>query len=274
MFTRHRIIILLAATVLLLGAIFYAVLRPAHTLEPSYGGKTLSDWLTSRNMSWQCIFLEWDVRVPQTEAAAIRAMGTNSIPFLLEWIQYESPALKAKIFVLNNSFSWSESFKNRLLFKELRAENAAIAFVVLGSRADEVIPELTRLMNTSSSAIQVRAAHALGGIGKAALPPLMAILTNRRSDPDGTVMSAIRALGRLKLQSDLVVPALTNFLTAHEPILQACAADTLEQFGTEARPAVLFLQKLLNDSDLMVRESATNALLKIAPEALTNAPAR
>ena len=47
---------------------------------------------------------------------------------------------------------------------------------------------------------------------------------------------------------------------------------SLGRFGPEARAAAGALQRVLSDPDATLRRYATNALRKIAPEYLTNAP--
>jgi hypothetical protein len=56
--------------------------------------------------------------------------------------------------------------------------------------------------------------------------------------------------------------------------LRVVSAQVLGECGSEARLAIPFLQMILNDPAYIVRQNATNALLKIAPEALTYAPTR
>src|SRR5947208_533266 len=53
-------------------------------LEPEYQGKTLSEWLHSPDS---------DSR--ETQAVAVRAIGTNALPWLLKWIQKDRPATKS-----------------------------------------------------------------------------------------------------------------------------------------------------------------------------------
>lgn len=287
--TRRKFLIL-AAAVLLLGIVLFAAVR--YHREPSYEGKTLSEWLTSG--------LYWNDGVPEVEAVAIRAMGTNVIPFLLDWIQYQPRDWNGKVDKFSLRFLGLNFFERHQISEAVRAYNAATAFEVFGSEANPAIPELTRLMETSvGDYIPIHSSLALAKIGPAAFPALLARLTNQptkvsyrsffvvemmgtnafpvvpimlqclTNDDRKAVMSAIMALGKFKLQPDLVVPALTNILTDPQPVLKVVAADALKQFGPEAHIAVPLLQRLLSDSSPHVRKAATNALLKIDPQALT-----
>src|SRR5580700_3724096 len=82
--TRLRIVMAVAA-VAFIGWLGWKVLCPA---EPSYQGKSLSEWLDEYNRAGST-----DKIGPVSEA--IRAMGTNSLPFLLANIRpADSPRAK------------------------------------------------------------------------------------------------------------------------------------------------------------------------------------
>src|SRR5438270_12088434 len=59
--------------------------------EPEYKGKKLSEWLLAYRDGLTN-------RVVQEEAAkAVRQIGTNSLPFLVSWMDYEQPKWKDKL---------------------------------------------------------------------------------------------------------------------------------------------------------------------------------
>jgi HEAT repeat protein len=60
----------------------------------------------------------------------------------------------------------------------------------------------------------------------------------------------------------------------HDALLRTSAILTLGDFGQKARRAVPTLLAALSDTEAAIRDSATNALQSIAPEALRNASAR
>ncbi len=78
----------------------------------------------------------------------------------------------------------------------------------------------------------------------------------------------------MNVEPELVVPILTDNLQGPAPEPRATAAYLLSVFGEDGRPAVPALLSLLSDADKSVRTAATNALLKIAPEVLTNTPTK
>src|ERR1043166_359150 len=108
--------------------------------EPEYGGKRLSEWV--QNLTYE---------PPYGEAhEAVLHVGTNAIPYLLKWIQYEPAGWRASLYgtmnLVLNEFVWHLPDK-----KNVRAEGARHAFRSLGPKAKAAVPDLTRIMLTSKS---------------------------------------------------------------------------------------------------------------------------
>ena len=248
--------------------------------EPSYKGRTLKKWVLQSGR------LYYDHPERNKEASeAIAIIGTNSIPYLLKWIQYK-PSFKLYKFYDNiNEFSRKHELPDYFRFltrdeKDELARSAADAFKILGSNAEGVIPELVALMNNTNRHIFVRAhaARALSGIGEKSFPYLMQALTNGPptavahiiynlgglgtnarpaipalinflQDPNPNIVAcAAWALGTLSLEPTVVVPALTSCLTNSQKIPQAFALQSLGQFGSDARSAMPALQQLLTNT--------------------------
>jgi hypothetical protein len=306
---KRRHILLLLAAALLAGAVIVALI-PAR--EPSYGGRKLSEWLR--------LYMEGGRPAQEQARHAIRQIGTNAIPFLLRWIQYEPWGLKGRIQGelaarpgLRTAVEKLEAHRRIQVWlstdKKMQLSNGAInAFGVLGRDAKSAFPELVRLASNRRATVSAwQATYALTQIGmdaevlplfmadlrspqvevrrmgagniallatnaRPAVPLLIQCLTNER-----TYCEACYSLGELKLEPDLVVPALTravqssNFPWPISPLDRAMASTALSKFGPEASSAVPALLNLLTNSYFHTREQATNALLKIAPQALTNA---
>jgi len=90
---------------------------------------------------------------------------------------------------------------------------------------------------------------------------------------------AILSLGQIGAQnrahSGVAVHALTNFLRADFPLItRKLAVRSLGSYSNEAGIAVPLLLDLIDSPDSDLRVSVTNALMSIAPEVLTNAPAK
>lgn len=292
--SRDILVLLLVG---LLGVVFFRLI--SHSVEPSYNGKRLSDWvLDYEEVTSQGRSSEVD--------AAVRQIGTNALPYLLKWIRYEPPAWKRKLSVtLKGVSDWSGSAIDDLSSeKEFRANGAVLAFKALGPEARGVIPDLARMVNDPKFGHGPRRAlSTLGFLGTDALPALLLALTNQQpmvrffalsavrdlqtnarpavplliqllGDPGQPIADrAARILGELKLEPALAVPALISSLQDSRASVRECAAEALRAYAEDTRPAVPMLLTPTIDPDLPVRRNATNALLMIAPEALTNVPA-
>ena len=79
---------------------------------------------------------------------------------------------------------------------------------------------------------------------------------------------AILALGRVSE----AIPALTARLQDPVPTLRHLAAVELGRFGAEARSSVPALNGMLTDDDRSCRQAAREALEKIDPASLSQAP--
>ena len=201
--------------------------------EPSYNGRTLSEWLNRIDKGqWGA----WD-------EAPIRALGTNLIPACLKWISYEGgiPLRNRIAKLVERVFP---ALGRRLTDNRWGRSNRVVyVFKILGPQARAAIPELTRLAQTAIPALADgsqpgragRCIDCLGFIGPEAIPSILSLVTN---SPPLTRCTAIWKLGG---------------------------------FGTNAVAAVPTLRLALTDTDPYVFNAASNALVKIAPEVLTNA---
>jgi HEAT repeat protein len=93
-------------------------------------------------------------------------------------------------------------------------------------------------------------------------------------DPaDDVCYGAAEMLGRMRLEPDQSVPALIHCLNkSPNPMARAAAAESLGRFRNNAMPAVPSLHAALTDTNSYVQLLAKEALLKIAPQTLTNTP--
>jgi hypothetical protein len=266
--------------------------------QPVYNGKTLSAWvneLQSDGVGGRPELL--------TEAVeALRAIGERAVPFLLEWLLQprvlERPP--ARIFgkarslgpaaipvAAVESMRWRHEFPAPGLI--------ANAFEALGPKAISAIPELARALNDpdhpawfwaldalcafGAEAIRVlqslaakfeaRPRHlgsivdTFGNMGPHALPMLPFLIECGRNEDSSVRSSAVHALGRLRLRSDLVVPALVSALRDPELLVRLAAVNAISLHGKEAIPALPELGELANGSEQCVREAATRALIRI-----------
>jgi len=193
--------------------------------EPEYGGKRLSEWV--EQIGGKTI----GFRGPSdTERMAIGTIGTNAIPYLLEWILYEQPRWKDDLYAyLNSEFGWS--LKDNLL---ARAKGAVNAFETLGPNAAIAIPELARLMTCSNEGeVRTRAVDALATLGNLGLPPLLAALTNRPSQQRITTR-IIYGLATMRTNGQAAVPTLQVLLTDPSPDVSNAAVYAIWRIDSKA----------------------------------------
>jgi len=236
---------------------------PVQSAEPSFKHKTLTRWLQIYQKAAQ----NTPEEVASTEA--IRAIGTNALPTLVRMLKTRDINVQ---------------------------QSAETGFSILGSVAAPAIPELAVIMHGTNQIMSLFAATSLGRIGPPALPGLMAALTNRdynlatlgalgiselgsnaipavpiflrdlRSQNLFARERAADTLGNLALEPETVVPALTNLLNDVSLPTRCLVLGAIGHFHAAAKPAIPVIFPLLQDPEVTVRISATNALHDIAPD--------
>jgi hypothetical protein len=161
---RRRLFIIISASTF---AIILAVILWPGEREPQYNGIPLSKWLA-----------RYVDNKPQS-AEAIKHIGTNALPFLLRWIQFETPGWRTSLNHLGARLPSSVQ-KTRALHwllddgAQRRAELAVEAFWALGPKANPASDELLRLAlteNPRAPNTQRRATEALMNMAQARPAP-------------------------------------------------------------------------------------------------------
>jgi hypothetical protein len=257
---RKRGRIMLAAVVLVaLGGFTWLVLRPR---EPEYGGQSLSHWLRG-----------YDPRVvvgnKDEVDDAIRHIGTNAIPTLLQMLRESDSPLKSKLISMIDRQNWMPIYMLPSMDKNGAASKA---FIVLGPDAKDAAPSLIKIYEQKISVTsQYSTAEAIGGIGPAAIDAIPALIQGLRTTNWDVRLDTAWALGRIHSEPATVLPELQKLL--HDPNLyvRMATVKALQAFGTNATPAVPELTAMLNDQNKHMRVAATNALNQINPEAAAKA---
>src|SRR5262249_55241691 len=139
-----------------------------------YQGKSLSAWLEqyhdaledpwSPTTSGTALKGTEEGATAEQAQAAIRAMGTNALPVLVQMAGSCDPIWKRKLAPLY--------YRHRLLPlsapAEIRHRMAALGFYALGKEAKPAVPALKGLMEGNEPEVVFTAARALGYIGDAA----------------------------------------------------------------------------------------------------------
>jgi hypothetical protein len=151
---RRRLRLILLGCVV---SITLAVLVWPREGEPKYNEVALSTWLARCGSTNQAESL--------AAVDAIRHIGTNALPVLIRWIQYE-PGWKDS--VGRKILGWPVLGKSRNVQRliwnmtEYRAITAVRGFQILGSQANPALPELQRLAdNPKAPETAIRATHCM-----------------------------------------------------------------------------------------------------------------
>jgi hypothetical protein len=234
--------------------------RVVQSREPEYHGEPLSQWL-----------IGYDPRVLIDNKAevddAIRHIGTNAIPTLLEMLRSKDFALKAA------ALKWAE--RKDLIWVNLAEDKnveAARGFEVLGASAKDAVAALLEIYGQKISPESLSSTtYALGCIGpaaKQAIPQLLYGATNSNKD---LRWATVWSLGQMHSQPELAVPALIRALNDTDPLIRYEAANGLSAFGTNASAAIPALIESYKNPSKRISKTAAMALKAIDSEAAAKA---
>ncbi|MEW6304722.1 MAG: HEAT repeat domain-containing protein [Verrucomicrobiota bacterium] len=298
MLTRKRIGAASSA-VLILFALTLVVIWPR---EPSYEGVKLSVWLADLDFPRVGDTMDIPVLPPnmtpdQIKAAeAVRKIGTDALPFVLDMLNPDEPSLRRRFRELMKKQSVVKMSALAPATEQFRAVRACQA---LGPLAEPAVPYLIEMLaepdrkkrmdinralkgigpnaidrlvsalSHTNAQVRAEAAAVLGLNGQAAsraVPPLIRCL---KSSDKNERSAAARSLGRIATHPEVAVPELRHVLVSDEySHARMSAAYGLSGFGAKATDAVPdLLRALTNETDRSTRIWATNALKKIDPQA-------
>ncbi len=214
--------------IVMLGTLAWLLLKPA---EPTYEGEPLIAWLqryedlnddTVTDQIWH-----------READEAVRKIGTNAIPLLLELLEARDSKFKLKVMAAVRRQS---IFKIHLTTAEVRHQMALGGFEALGPGAGPAVPALGKMLADG----QLNAAEALDMIG----PESIGTLTNALTNANPKVRIA-------------VVMALNRYATlvcfAPEEIHWHVDSVAFQVAKTQAIPA---LRRCTNDPDGNTRQLA------------------
>jgi len=195
--------------------------------EPEYERKKLSEWVES--------YADASKPAPGEKDEAIRRIGTNAIPYLLEWIAYQPRKWELKMLLTQNprikrlNQTWDIAGRRR----HVRAVCAPRAFMALGPQAQMAIPGLRQIMlDPERPESAARAVDALANLGNAGLAPLIDGLA--RHEPKAFVPWFVIRIGQMGSEAKAAVPALTAMLQDFDPSLRSLATNSLRQIDPGA----------------------------------------
>jgi hypothetical protein len=247
-------------------AAWAAATLPLRGDEPRYEGKTLSEWLETKTSLPRTE--ERDLAKEAEVKAAVRAIGTNALPYLLEWIAADSTSTCVR---------------------------GSIGFSILGKAAAPAIPALSSMLTGTNESPAAWAALALESIGAPGRAVLLDAFTGRYAEVPGDqvfdIVDDLRAIvqpalplltrdldnknayfrwraavifAELKFKSKMLAPELTpkfmNLLNDTEPGIRAAALRALKNTQSLPPSAVQAISALLPDPTPSVRAEALFAL--------------
>lgn len=231
--------------------------------EPVYQGRKISTWLWELEVSPDTVSPSWKESVQ-----AVRALGTNALPWLLARLPARDSRLKVE------TVSWVQDTLGLDLEDSLatvQRRRALVAFQILGRVAEPAIPQLTALVSAADVETASSALTALASIGgPRTLEPLLAALTNVSP---GVSIPAAATLGSLRSRARLAVPALVTALANKDTAMRATAARALGEINLGSERAVPALSHALSDTNSLVRFSAAVALGQFGTQAESALPA-
>jgi len=206
------------------GAVLTAALFRSH--DPVYEGKNLTEWFKE-------ITVGSDLDRTPAARNAIRAMGTNALPTLMKWIDYEPSGVRMKV---NRMYAWlfrrAPGARLRGDYESRRADWAIWGLKALGPDAGAGIVDLNHILTDTNRDRSVwRAAGVLGSLGELGTPVLMTGLTNQ----DARVrMLSLLNVGRSGTNASRAVPALLNLLEDRSPTTRNMASNAIRQIDPNA----------------------------------------
>jgi HEAT repeat protein len=176
--------------------------------EPSYRGKRLGEWLKQKKQA--------DSSFSKDAEDALRQMGTNAIPALLERLAYRQPPYSLKAYEVNIE--------------------AACAFMALGEVAKPALPKLEGLMDSDDEDLALHAMIATCGMGTDSIGCLIRGLTNRhdivRAEAAHFLEDSIGA--RFPDQRKLAVPFVVGLLSDASESVRMSATNALREIDPAA----------------------------------------
>lgn len=198
------------------GLLMWLVGRSSST-EPEYRGQRLRVWtedLASRSFTGHC---------PESKEAVLQ-IGTNGIPFYLEWIQYSQSSPRAK---LSELFSRRLGTPDLVAAKAERANGASTALCILVAHANAIVPRLQMIVEeTKSSEAASRVAITLARLGDPGNKALISLMRNRSLRHRMEVIEAAAAVGGNWKQ---ILPALLEVTLDPSPEIRTAAQLSIER---------------------------------------------
>jgi len=193
---------------ILIAVVLISIQPPPRDNQPVYNGRTLEQWLDVGAHSPNCRV--WGPRndgkgpTPQQLREAeesVRAIGTNAIPFLLEWISYRASPRTKSFRAALHLVPLPYQVRDFLLFTvagykyEIRSDLAELGFGLLNTNA---LPALIDALESTNAYTRQSAAERLADYGASAAPALPALRQHLLDTEPGTHYVITNAVQRIQ----------------------------------------------------------------------------
>ena len=245
-----------------LGGLFWQATRQR---EPVYKGRRLSVWMKD----WRN---GYDPALQSAAREAVRAMGTNTIPYVRAELRRHDSPFKQKLINLARK-------QTRINFhlrtaEEVHEEAAIICAFAGPSVRGQLIGDWIQLLerggtNELWNAETAQAGGIEGGFGPEAFAPLMNALYSTN------VLARSFAVGYLRYvpsRAKAIVPSLLGKLTDTNCLVRGTAALSLGAMGREPKTVVPALLRGLDDPNELIRAYCIRGLAAFTNEAPSIVP--
>jgi HEAT repeat protein len=189
--------------------------------EPEYKGRSLSQWIALLDGGYGN-----DPDIWLTDAQrAVRAIGTNGLPFLVKWLNYRERPWRTRLDSLCNKLPDTVANPLSRLIVDGGAQRQRAAFTALcflGADARPAIPALTNLLSGQPQLADT-CMFVLVQLGDEGLPPVLCVLTNRANPARFSAVMALEYSG-----------AKYTFNQGIAEILSSCLEDTNSDVACQA----------------------------------------
>ncbi len=251
-------------------ALLWALLQRGDR-EPTYEGRTLSQWLTTAI----------DLRYSDSDSGRAKALqatnavhhiGTNGLPWLVKWLDCKIPKWRDKLFdrVPRQAYAQPRLARPLLGPDGTRLLLSLTGFDILREEAAPALPALTTLAGNWESEDKSKGVLlALSFLGNSGSTSLVAVVTNS-SLPIRQRITAARVLalpsGRPRTNLTWAIPALARCCGENQ--ISRPATDALAELANQSPGVIPKLLETCSSPDAITRQGATNALSLIAPQML------
>lgn len=254
-----------------------------HDKSPTYHGRTLSAWIqrlpaknTNRGIGWALLKKSSETAEQLEAEDAVRHIGTNAIPYLLAemhakddtreqfsrfWKQVKtfSQKLMSRGRGVPSGPPWSFDYERSS--GELRHWNAAQGFHALGPLGKSAIPELMGFLDKSSLNTCPDAAYALSAMGPEGLAKMQPVLTNKTKLVfNWPQLCVIWSLGQTPDAGRHCVPELIGLLQDTNATVRLGAVWALGQLKSDEDLIAPALATCLGDPGANIKSFAEQTL--------------